>query len=150
MKLNNKYIHIYFIFMDLINMTHQPIHPHMTPNEHSQFGHILGVLLHIYRNRSCDMHLWIVAFGGNQTKWTNVSLFAECWPPAKILEEQEQKLYVSKIAGCGQSLGIGKAICKAKNGIKERFRYLTISGNYGSKMMENMDITFSIGFEDQD
>ncbi len=47
------------------------------------------------------MHLWIVAFGGNKTKWTNVSLFAECWAPAQVPVKQDEKFYFSKKAGFG-------------------------------------------------
>ncbi len=50
----------------------------------------------------------------------------------------------------GHSLRIGEGVCKAKYGIKRGFRYFTISGNYGWKMMENKDMDFNIGFEKED
>eukprot|EP01083_Nonionella_stella_P045668 122516_1 len=136
--------------MDLINIPHSPIHPHMAYKVRVNLVIFWPMLLHTNGNRSCDMHFWIVAFGGNKTKWTNGSLFAELWTPAKITVEQEQKLYFCEIRDSEQSLDIGEAVCKAKNWIKQVFLHLTISGNYGLKMMENMDMDFNIGFEDQD
>eukprot|EP01084_Bolivina_argentea_P280971 480616_1 len=115
MKLNDKYTHIYFIFMDLINCTYQPIDRHYSPDTRVNLVTIWGILLHTNGNRSCDMHFWIVAFGGNKTKWTNGSLFAELWTPAKITVEQEQKLYFCEIRDSEQSLDIVEAVCKAKN-----------------------------------
>ncbi len=59
------------------------------------------MLLHINGNRSCDMHWWVVAFGGNKHQWTHVSLPAEVGAPAILGVEQEQKFYFAKIAGFG-------------------------------------------------
>eukprot|EP01084_Bolivina_argentea_P257726 434268_1 len=149
-KLSRKYIHIYFVFMELINHQHQPTDLPSAPKIGDNLSPFRHQWLHINTNRSCNTPFWIGDCGGNQHQWTNVSLTAEVRTPEKIPVEQEQKVYFAKIAGFEQSLGIREAVCNAKNGIKRGFQHLTISGNSGLKMMENMDMDFNIKFEEQD
>eukprot|EP01084_Bolivina_argentea_P257727 434269_1 len=150
MELNHKYIPNKLLFIQLINVIHRSIGSHLPLDFGVNFSPFRGVLLHINENRWRNIHFWIFACEGNEHQWTNVSLTAEVRTPEKIPVEQEQKVYFAKIAGFEQSLGIREAVCNAKNGIKRGFQHLTISGNSGLKMMENMDMDFNIKFEEQD
>eukprot|EP01083_Nonionella_stella_P190047 704075_1 len=148
MKLNHKDIHIYSIFMQSINLQHQPFDPHLSFNVGLNLSMFWDMLLHKNENRWWNNHFWIFACGGNQHQWTNVSFPAEVGKPAILGVEQEQKFYFAKMAGFGWSLRIGEGVYETKNGIKQGFRYFTISGNYGSKTMENTDIGFNVSFKE--
>ncbi len=111
MELNHKYIHNYLLFMQLINLIHRSIDSHLALDFEVILSTFLRMLLLIIENRSWNNHFWIFACGGNEHQWTNVSLFAELWGPAKVLVEQEEKLYFSKIRGCGMFYALYTSVC---------------------------------------
>ncbi len=86
-------------------------HPSLVRDINGHFGHILGMLVHTNGIVSCKMHFWISAIGGNKHKRTNVSLCAEVWESARLLVEQEQNLYFSKIRGCGMFYALYIFLC---------------------------------------
>ncbi len=95
-KLNKKSINIYIISIDLINILRPSIHPQLVRDVMVILVIFWGMLLHINGIRSCKMHFWILAIGGNELKLTSLSLFAELWAPTQIRVEQAQCLCFSK------------------------------------------------------
>ncbi len=101
MELNLKYIHIYLVFMELMNHIHQLLDQQLAPKAVVNLDPFRRMLVHINEIRSSNMHFWICAYGGNLHPWSGVSLYAEEEAPAEMSMEQDEKFYFSKIAGFG-------------------------------------------------
>eukprot|EP01083_Nonionella_stella_P296298 1006644_1 len=117
-KLNNKYINIYVIFIDLINLSSPPIHPQLIKRN----GHFLVIFLDIStstRIRSRTTRYSAMEIGGNEHNGFVLSLFAEVWNVAYLDMNQDSILYLVKITTFGQQQRseLDEAICNVKYGI---------------------------------